>query len=142
MAMRRKFENAGELREKIDAYFADCLAEKKPFTVTGLALALDTDRRTLLRYETEYDDQEIADLIRQAKARCEQDVENRLLTGKGSPAGAIFWLKNNAGWRDVVDTHVSGSLDITGRLAGMSEEELWQLAGLRPPAGQSERVSE
>jgi hypothetical protein len=139
--VRKKFENARELRKRIDAYFSDCLAEKKPFTITGLALALDTDRRTLLRYATEYDDQEIAELFRQAKARCESDVENRLLTGKGSPAGAIFWLKNNAGWRDVVDTHVSGSLDVTGRLAGLSEDELWRLAGLRPP-GQSERVSE
>ena len=131
--VRRKFEDARELREKIDAYFADCDAQKKPYTIGGLALALDTHRQTLLRYEHEYDDQEIASLIRQAKARCEADVENRLLTGKGSPAGAIFWLKNNAGWKDVVDTHISGSLDITGRLAGMSEDELWQLAGLRPP---------
>ena len=134
--MRRKFENAGELKEKIDAYFSDCDSQKKPYTITGLALALNTNRQTLLRYENEYEDQEIADLIRQAKARCEADVENRLLTGKGSPAGAIFWLKNNAGWKDVVDTHVSGSLDVTGRLAGMSEEELWQLAGLNPPRGE------
>ena len=102
--MRRKFENAKELKEKIDAYFADCDAQKKPYTITGLALALGTNRQTLIRYENEYENQEIAELIRQAKARCEADVENRLLTGKGSPAGAIFWLKNNAGWRDVVDT--------------------------------------
>jgi len=135
-AVRRKFEDAGELRERIDSYFADCDAQKKPYTITGLALALGTNRQTLLRYENEYEDQEIADLIRQAKARCEADVEQRLLTGKGSPAGAIFWLKNNAGWRDVVDTHVSGTLDVTGRLAGLSEEELWQLAGLNPPGGE------
>ena len=135
--MRRKFESAEELRERIDAYFSDCDVQKKPYTITGLALALDTNRQTLLRYEHEYDDQEIADLIRQAKARCESDVENRLLTGKGSPAGAIFWLKNNAGWRDQTDVQVSGGIDVTGRLAGMSEEELWQLAGLRPP-GRSE----
>ena len=132
--MRRKFEDAGELRKKIDAFFAECDAQKKPYTITGLALALGTNRQTLLRYEKEYDDQEIAELIQQAKARCEADVEQRLLTGKGSPAGAIFWLKNNAGWRDVVDTHVSGTLDVTGRLAGMSEEELWRLAGLNPPS--------
>jgi len=135
--VRRKFENAKELRGRIDAYFSDCDTQKKPYTITGLALALETNRQTLLRYENEYDDQEIADLIRQAKARCESDVEHRLLTGKGSPAGAIFWLKNNAGWRDQTDVQVSGGIDVTGRLAGMSEEELWQLAGLRPP-GRSE----
>ena len=131
--MRRKFEDAGDLRKKIDAYFADCDAQKKPYTITGLALALGTNRQTLLRYENEYENQEIAELIRQAKARCEADVEQRLLTGKGSPAGAIFWLKNNAGWRDQTDVQVSGGIDVTGRLAGMSEKELWQLAGLNPP---------
>jgi hypothetical protein len=131
--MRRKFEDAKALKERIDAYFADCDSKKTPYTITGLALALGTNRQTLLRYEHEYDDQEIAGLIQQAKARCEQDVEQRLLTGKGSPAGAIFWLKNNSGWRDQTDVQVSGGIDVTGRLAGLSEDELWQLAGLRPP---------
>ena len=134
--MRRTFEDAEELREKIDAYFAECDAQKKPYTITGLALALDTNRQTLLRYENEYEDQEIAGLIRRAKTRCEADAENRLLTGKGSPAGVIFWLKNNAGWRDQTDVQVSGGIDVTGRLAGLSEEELWQLAGLNPPRGE------
>ena len=131
--MRRKFEDAKALKERIDAYFADCRTEKKIPLITELALHLGVDRNTLLRYETEYDDPEIAAVIRAAKARVETGIERRLIEGKGSPAGAIFWLKNNSGWRDVVDTHVSGSLDVSGRLAGLSEDELWQLAGLRPP---------
>ena len=134
--MRRKFENAKELGKKIDSYFSECRTEKKIPLITELALHLGVDRNTLLRYEKEYDDPEIAAIIRDAKARVETGIERRLIEGKGSPAGAIFWLKNNAGWRDVVDTHVSGTLDVTGRLAGLSEEELWQLAGLNPPGGE------
>jgi hypothetical protein len=36
-----KFKTVEEMQEKIDAYFADCIEKERPFTITGLALALE-----------------------------------------------------------------------------------------------------
>lgn len=80
-----------------------------PYTITGLARALKTSRETLLDYESgKYDDKaddvdsagdRFSDVIKDAKLRVQQNAEEFLMSG--APAtGAIFWLKNNAGWRD------------------------------------------
>ncbi|KAB2587286.1 hypothetical protein BS297_00995 [Rhodococcus erythropolis] len=80
-----------------------------PYTITGLARALKTSRETLLDYESgKYDDKaddidaagdKFSDTIKDAKLRVQQNAEEFLMSG--APAtGAIFWLKNNAGWKD------------------------------------------
>jgi len=71
------------------------MTKQIPYTITGLALALDTSRETLLEYEER---EEFVDTIKKAKDRCHNYVENSLLTS--NPTGAIFNLKNNYGWRD------------------------------------------
>lgn len=90
----QKFKDVKELQDKIDVYFEQCVCENKPFTVTGLALALDTTRETLCDYEEK---PEFSDAIKKAKAKVEQFAEERLYLG--APAGAIFALKN-FGWSD------------------------------------------
>ena len=108
-----KFESVEDLESQIDAFFETCKDEKMLPTITGLAVYLDTTRRTLLDYETEYGD-EFSHAIKRAKARVEAGVEQMLFIGKNA-AGPIFNLKNNFGWKDQsqVDQNVSGQVEIT-----------------------------
>lgn len=85
--------------------------EQIPYTITGLALALNTTRQTLLEYQGEVEgrekaDPQFADTIKAAKLRCENFNEQMLFSP--SPTGSIFNLKNNYGWKDKTeqDLHV------------------------------------
>lgn len=103
MARPLKFKTVEEMQKLIDVYFAERKADKLPFTITGLALALDTTRQTLLEYEGEVDgrddkDPRFADAIKRAKLRCEEYAETQAFMGKNQ-AGSIFILKNH-GWKD------------------------------------------
>lgn len=86
-----KFSSVKELDNKIDAYFAECEEKGRPKTITGLALALDTTRETLLDYQSKED---FSDTIKRAKLKCENFAEEHLFSGR-NVAGAIFNLKNN-----------------------------------------------
>lgn len=95
-----KFKTLKSLQTKIDAYFKSCKPNKQnpqgePLTITGLALALDTSRETLLNYEGR---EEFFDAIKRAKLRVENFAEKQLFTSK-SPTGPIFALKN-FDWKD------------------------------------------
>lgn len=89
MARPLKFQSVEELQTAIDAYFAQCLLDNEPLTVTGLALALDTTRQTLINYEER---EEFLDAIKKAKTRVENYAEKRLFSSNAT--GAIFALKN------------------------------------------------
>jgi hypothetical protein len=115
MARPLKFKSVKELQLKIDEYFESCYetvviknkkgnsilnedgtekTEKRlirPFTITGLALHLDTTRDTLLDYEKK---DGFSDTIKKAKLRIENFAEEQLFNGK-NPAGVIFNLVNN-----------------------------------------------
>ncbi|MGW8439963.1 terminase small subunit [Paenibacillus sp. S33] len=143
-----KFESAEELQAKIDSYFESCYEEVwtrevdgegketwtpsldrhgnvekhlvKPFTISGLAVHLETDRKTLLNYE---DREEFFLTVKRAKARIENFTEETLLTTK-NPAGVIFNLKNNYGWQDKQDVGLSGGLNNTNQdLSSLTAEE-------------------
>ena len=96
--------------------FKDCDSSdpKEPYTITGLALALDTTRETLCRWAE--DGHELSDTIKKAKTRVEWSVEKMLLKG-GQAGGPIFWLKN-FGWTDKVDVGHSGQMTLETILAG------------------------
>lgn len=112
-----KFKTVKELQKKIESYFLSCWTKKldqfgnpvkdketgeqimvqfKPYTITGLAVALDTYRDVLIDYE---DRDKYSNTIKKAKEMCHQYAEEQLYIGK-NPTGAIFNLKNNYGWRD------------------------------------------
>lgn len=79
----------------------------KPFTITGLAVALDTSRQTLLNYEERG---EFFDTIKKSKDMCEEYAENQLFDGK-NVAGPIFNLKNNyKEWEERVKQEHSGGI--------------------------------
>ena len=100
-----KFKSNKALQEKIDAYFEHCIANKKPFTVSGLAYFLDVDRKTLCNYGEKA---EFFHTIKKAKARIEAFNEESLYTNRNT-AGVIFNLKNNFGWKDKNDINVAGN---------------------------------
>lgn len=103
-----KFNSLEDLKNRIDNYFMSLQNEKgeyiKPPTITGLALALDTNRETLCNYE---DKEEYFDTIKEAKSRCENWVEENALLGKSNATFSIFNLKNNYGWKDKTESDVS-----------------------------------
>jgi len=82
------------------------MSSQIPYTVTGLALALDTSRETLVNYESK---QEFFDTIKRAKLRCENF--NELMLYSNSPTGTIFNLKNNYGWKDKTETDLTNNGD-------------------------------
>lgn len=132
----RKFKSAKEMQQAIDNYFESCysmqyvrdgkgnilfdenehpLKEKvqvEPFTITGLALALDTNRQGLLNYQNLYEP-EFFDTILRAKAKIENYAEKQLFLAK-SANGPAFNLKNNYGWvdRQEVEQNTSGKVEV------------------------------
>ena len=123
-----KFKSAKKLKEKIDEYFDSCFETEyhvieggrevlipkaiagqmpedmiikrqtqiEPMTITGLAVYPDTSRETLLNYEGK---KEFFDTINRAKEIIKAFAEKQLFVGK-NPAGVIFNMKNNWGWKD------------------------------------------
>lgn len=123
-----KFKTVRELQKKIEEYFLTCWTKKldqfgnpikdketgeqimfqfKPYTITGLAVSLDTTRDTLLDYE---DRDKFSDTIKRAKEQCHQYAEEQLYIGK-NPTGAIFNLKNNYGWKDKREIEIKDEPD-------------------------------
>lgn len=99
-----KFQSAQELQERIDAYFEN--TPKDEWTITGLALALDTYRQTLVNYEEK---DEFVDTIKKAKQRVENGYEIDLK--KYGRSGTIFALKN-FDWKDRTEQENSGEQKI------------------------------
>lgn len=105
-----KFKTVQELQDKIDVYFDSCWEiddtgkkQTRPYTITGLARALDTTRETLLDYE---DKVQYSDTIKRAKMKVAEYVEEYLFMGKNQ-TGAIFNLKNNFNWKDKTETDLT-----------------------------------
>lgn len=95
------FKSKEELEEKIGNYFEEGayieMGDSRMYapTMSGLALFLDIDRKTLLNYSK---DEEFFPTIKRARAKVEEALEQRLY-GQ-SVTGVIFNLKNNFGWAD------------------------------------------
>lgn len=94
MSRPLKFTSNKKLQQSVDAYFEDCESNGRPLTISGLAIALDTTRQTLIDYETR---EEFSDTIKKAKLRIENWTEEQLFTSSKT-AGIIFNLTNNFGW--------------------------------------------
>ena len=101
-----KFTTLKKLEKKINYYFKH--TPKDEWTITGLALALDTSRQTLLEYEGEVDGREakskdFVDTIKKAKLMIENGYEIDLK--KSGRSGTIFALKN-FDWKDKTETEL------------------------------------
>lgn len=115
-----KFENLDVLKRAINNYFNDIPREE--WTITGLALHLDTSRETLCNYQGK---PEFFDAIKRGKDMVEHSYEVALR--KNGRPGDIFALKN-FGWVDKqeIDQH-STNINLNKDMTEMSEEELLNL---------------
>jgi hypothetical protein len=112
------YDTPEDMQQAIDSYFDQCVAEDRPPTVTGLALALGFEgRQGLLYYET--DKPEFLVTVKRAKGRIEQYIEEQLYRGS-SVTGLIFNLKNNFGWKDSQEfTHLTEDEDGNRKQLGL-----------------------
>lgn len=99
-----KYETVQEIENLANIYFEE--TPKDEWTVTGLALALDTSRQTLMNYE---DRDEFFDTIKKLKTKIENQYEISLR--KNGRSGDIFALKN-FGWKDKTEQELTGALAI------------------------------
>ena len=105
MGRPRKYASPEELLAVGNKFFDECDEHDKPYTITGLALALGfTSRQDLINYAGYTED--FHDAIRGLKLRCE-DFAASVALSKPNQAGAIFVLKNH-GWSDQQRLEVSG----------------------------------
>lgn len=123
-----KYTDPEVMRAKIDEYFEECKGtllrdhngdpiltkwgdpvylDKRPPTLTGLALALGFAKRTGLdNYKAKKD---FRDLLIEAKSRIEMYNEEQLYTRDGA-RGAMFNLRMNfAGWQEKKDDQAAGA---------------------------------
>ncbi len=115
-----RFKDPIAMRADIDAYFAAQDAKGKPYTLTGMALALNTNRSVLLKYESgKYDiylpegyaHDSFSDVLAYARARVEEFAEEKMYT---HTAGSVFALVNytrdsDAPFRNAMHQEISGS---------------------------------
>lgn len=92
-----KYTSVEDMQRDIDKYFAECDEKGKPYTVSGLAYALGTNRQTIINYESK---EEFFDTVKRAKEKIELFNEEMLYSKDVSTTGVIFNLKNNYGWKD------------------------------------------
>ena len=99
-----KFLDPKEIKKKGMEYIDDCVANKKPITITGLCLWLGTTRDTLMVYQGK---EEFSDTIKRLKLYAENFAEEYLYNPNGrAVVGAIFALKN-FGWSDKLELETS-----------------------------------
>ncbi|QNO18824.1 terminase small subunit [Caproicibacterium amylolyticum] len=114
-----RYKTVEQMQKVINTYFEECkgtplldakgepvlnkfgypiMLDRRPPTVTGLALALGfTSRQALLNYQAK---PQFFDTVTRAKSRCEDYAESRLYDKDGSN-GAQFSLRNNfKGWSE------------------------------------------
>lgn len=105
-----KYQSVDEIIPIIDKYFNSTPIDE--WTITGLALALDTSRTTLIDYERYGEDGKIdiafTDTIKKAKDMVEHSYEIDLK--KKGNTGTIFALKN-FDWKD--KSEVENTLTVT-----------------------------
>lgn len=94
------------------------MSKQIPYTITGLAIALDTTRDLLIDYE---DKEEFSDTIKRAKEKIHNYVELRLFGA--NPAGIIFNLKNNYGWKDKSEVDQKNSGNITVEVVNFNDSD-------------------
>ena len=110
MAPPRKYTCPKKLQKLVDAYFKQCDDNNDPYTVTGLALALDTSRHQLAEWSHQ-NDNPISPVIKRAKRKIVSRIEKMLVGGRTNVAGLIFWLKNIDNWADTKQVEHTGRID-------------------------------
>lgn len=113
--------DAKEVKAKMDAYFEE--TPKEDWTITGLALSLNTSRRTLLNYDKREGSEDLSDLIDWARDKVENSYELDLK--RHGRTGTIFALKN-FDWKDKTEVE-NRNFNLNKEIKDMSDDELYLL---------------
>jgi hypothetical protein len=101
-----KFETPEELETKIEEFFEYCIEEKEIPDVEGLAVFLDTTRKTLFEYEKKPD---FSNTVKRAKEKIFHKKKQLAFQGKMNATVFIFDAKNNHEYTDKQELdHTSG----------------------------------
>lgn len=92
-----KYKDEKELSKGIEEYFEDCDKREKPYTMSGLANWLGITRQTLINYGK---GEKYFTLIKKAKEKVQQQIEENILDGTFNTTAGIFNLKANYKWDD------------------------------------------
>lgn len=95
MARPFLFKTQEALEARIKDYWHYCELHEKPLTICGLAYYLGMTRQTLYNYSKR---DKFGDVICDARARIEMDMDERLQVAGNATTGIIFSLKNNFQW--------------------------------------------
>lgn len=98
----KKYLTPEQLAFKALEFFSWCQETKNKVTFAGLRLFVHMSRENWSAYKNDY--KEYSDTIYNIEQMLEAEWEGKL-GWAGSTQGAIFWLKNKAGWKDEVTQH-------------------------------------
>lgn len=137
----RQYKTTEELEKKINEYFESCFSyvfnrdgeiikdskgnlikkQTRPFTVCGLADALDLSRQSLLNYSKE---EKYFDTITRAKRKCEVYAEERLFDKDGCNGAKFSLINNYKNWKDKqeVNTNIEEINKVKELLNKLNEE--------------------
>jgi hypothetical protein len=115
MTMPFKWNSPEEIAGIIEEYFKTTPDEQ--ITLTGLCIALDSNKQTLANYQVKSEFKHIIDM---AKLRIENAYERSLR--KNGRSGDIFALKN-FGWKDQHDIDVPSGLKFTLNIGGEADSD-------------------
>jgi len=130
------FTSVGDLSQKVEEYFDYCdnriqqvysakadgvieVMNPAPYTMSGLALRLGMDRRSLLNYSK---DEQFFPTIKAARDRVEADVEERMNDKQTFTPGLIFNAKNNFKWVD--QQEIKSDETVTHKYEELTDEQL------------------
>lgn len=127
----KEFESPEELEIFIEEYFNCCdnnplikiefngkdaerceVPTQRPYTIEGLCLHLDIDRRTLLNYSKKKGYEEFFHVIQRAKRKITDQYVSFGLAGGYNANLVRFLLSNNTEYKDKVEVENKGSLRI------------------------------
>lgn len=120
----RAFKTKEELEDRILSYWARCEKYNKPYTLSGLALWIGIDRKTLYNYSQK---DEFFLTIKKAKDIVEASMEERALNNESNTTFSIFALKNNFDWTDKREIEQNTTLNGSIEIQGYSTEELLKM---------------
>ena len=113
----RKFQSPAELEEMFDAYFARCAQEGILATIAEVSDVCGMDRKTFANYEKR---DEFFPVIKKARMKLIAQAERAMFGAH--PAGAIFWSKNNARYKD--EQHLKGDFTLQNFLKSSAGRDL------------------
>lgn len=98
-----------DLQEQIDKYYAWAKKNKKPLTIERLAVFLEIDRHTVLKYGEK---DKFYSTVKKARDMILASKADMLNSLGGVKTGIIFDLKNNHGFVDKQELQHSGSITV------------------------------